>query len=519
VENETMKNAGVFLAAVLCVSSTVFAALSGNGTQADPYLIQSRADFDEFANSANATTYWASGKYTRLMCDLNLSDITYTQAPIAPDTSDSAGYQGTVYAGHFDGNYHVISNLTIDTQGQGNDYLGLFGYIPNSISGEGIVKQLGLENVSITAGNYSEILGALAGMNEYIITNCYARGSITVGSDSHTIGGLVGGNGSQITNCYADVDIYTGLYAADIGGFCGKAYGLFAYCYAGGYVQGAAPVAGGFGGSTLYGNWFITNCYYLAPGDGGGPNNGIGTVLTDAQMRQQVNFVGWDFQGSAADGEKEVWQTNGGYPVLAWQVPVGMRQLVVLSRYWQMTGCVSGQPCVIADWYDDDVINITDLAFLAESWLGHGMKTDYPKTTDDFETGDFTALPWVHSGAANWTVISGSDVYAGTYSAKSGAIGNSQSSSLELTANVTGNSEIVFAVKVSSQSGDKLDFYIDGSVRLMDYSGEQGWNEISFSGFGNGPHTFKWSYSKDSGGSGGSDSVWIDNVRILRLEE
>jgi hypothetical protein len=45
-----MKIKGEFIAAiivaVLCISGNVFATLSGSGTEANPYLIQSRGDFD-----------------------------------------------------------------------------------------------------------------------------------------------------------------------------------------------------------------------------------------------------------------------------------------------------------------------------------------------------------------------------------------------------------------------------------------------------------------------------------------
>ena len=103
-----MKSKGVFLAAiltaVLCFSGNVLAVLSGGGTSINPYLIQSRLDFDEFANPANSATYWASGRYTKLMCDVNLSDTTYTQAVIAPDTSTSPDFQGAQFTGVFNGN-------------------------------------------------------------------------------------------------------------------------------------------------------------------------------------------------------------------------------------------------------------------------------------------------------------------------------------------------------------------------------------------------------------------------------
>jgi hypothetical protein len=491
------------IASVVLLSSISFGYSGGSGTAGAPYQI---ADADDLLELAGDT-----GNYDKcfiLTANIDLAGRSFTTALIAPNTDDNT----TAFTGVLNGNYHVISNLTIDTLGQNQGYLGLFGNIQS-----GTVKRLGLENVSVTCGDESAYVGTLAGLNQSTVDQCYAKGTIHGGESSINLGGLFGASVGMITNCYADVDVYAGESAQILGGFVGTAYGIFSNCYASGFVDSRYS-AGGFGGLAY--TWYLFNCYFLAPGDGGGPNNGVGIALTDAAMRQQGSFVGWDFQGDAGDGEEEVWQMSGGYPVLAWQVPVGMRQLVVLSRYWQMTGCVFGQPCVIADWYDDDVIDTKDLALLVQSWLEHGMKTDYPKTADDFETGDFTKLPWVQGGAANWTIISGSDVYQGVYSAKSGSIGNSQSSTLELTATVSGESEIVFAVKVSSESGfDKLDFYIDGNIRLMGLSGEVGWSEIRLGGFSDGVHTFKWSYSKDSGGSGGSDCAWIDNVRILRLEE
>ncbi|MBM4103467.1 MAG: hypothetical protein FJ263_05360 [Planctomycetes bacterium] len=493
------------IASAVFLSSISFGYSGGSGTTDAPYQI---ADADDLLELAADTGNY--DKYFILTADIDLAGYSFTTAVIAPNTDDNS----TVFTGTFNGNYHVISSLTIDTQGQNQGYLGLFGNIQSST-----IKRLGLKNVSVTCGDESAYVGTLAGLNQGTIDQCYAKGAIHGGVSPQNLGGFVGASAGTVTNCHADVDVYAGASAQILGGFAGTAYGVLSNCYASGFVDSRAS-AGGFGG--IIHPWFslLLNCYFLSPGDGGGPNNGIGTLLSDSQMRQQSSFVGWDFQGSAADGEEEVWQMNGGYPVLAWQVPVGMRQLVVLSRYWQATGCISGQPCVIADWYDDNVIDTKDLALLVQSWLEPAIQTDYPKTEDNFETGDFTKLPWVQGGNAGWTIVSCSNVYDGLYSAKSGAIGHSQSSTLELTAAVSGKSEIVFAVKVSSESGfDKLDFYIDGSIRLMGLSGEYGWNEMRFSGFSDGVHTFKWSYSKDSSGIGGSDCAWIDNVRILRLEE
>ncbi|MFA5252154.1 MAG: hypothetical protein WC454_06185, partial [Phycisphaerae bacterium] len=74
---------------------------------------------------------------------------------------------------------------------------------------------------------------------------------------------------------------------------------------------------------------------------------------------------------------------------------------------------------------------------------------------------------------------------------------------------------------VSSESGfDGLTFYID-DVAFIVYpglSGEFGWSELTFN-FTPGVHKFTWSYRKDSSTSRGSDCAWLDNIRLLKLEE
>ncbi|MCK5272751.1 MAG: hypothetical protein KAJ52_09235, partial [Sedimentisphaerales bacterium] len=44
-----------------------------DGSAAYPHLIEDLADFDVFADQANAATYWSSGVYTKLTCDPNLT--------------------------------------------------------------------------------------------------------------------------------------------------------------------------------------------------------------------------------------------------------------------------------------------------------------------------------------------------------------------------------------------------------------------------------------------------------------
>ncbi len=129
---------------------------------------------------------------------------------------------------------------------------------------------------------------------------------------------------------------------------------------------------------------------------------------------------------------------------------------------------------------------------------------------EDFETGDFSAYGWQFDGTSNWT-ISTEDPYEGTYSAKSGTISDSETSSMYVEMDVVADDNISFYYKVSSESSyDFLTFYIDG-VQKDEWSGEEGWSQTSYP-VTTGTHTFKWEYSKDIGVSSGEDCAWVDYI-------
>ena len=130
--------------------------------------------------------------------------------------------------------------------------------------------------------------------------------------------------------------------------------------------------------------------------------------------------------------------------------------------------------------------------------------------TENFETGSFASYPWEMIGSQPWTIVS-SDVYEGTYCAKSGNIGNNQYTAMQVTMNVIESGTISFHYKVSSESGwDFLEFYID-ATKKGSWSGSIGWTEASYA-VDAGLHTFEWKYEKDSYSSAGSDCGWIDLI-------
>lgn len=134
---------------------------------------------------------------------------------------------------------------------------------------------------------------------------------------------------------------------------------------------------------------------------------------------------------------------------------------------------------------------------------------------EDFETNNFTKFNWTHSGNINW-FTSDSLKYQGNYSAKSGKINHSQTSSLIINQYVLSDGFIKFHRKVSCERDntnhnyDYLAFYIDG-VEKGRWDGEMDWSQETYA-VNSGNRTFKWTYSKDYSVNTGADCAWVDNI-------
>ena len=330
------------------VGSSTAMALSGSGTEGDPWLIQSLADFDEFAADAN---YWDD--YTRLETDVNLAGRVYGRAVIAPD-SDGSNYafDDIEFAGSFDGCGYNISELTIDATGTSNDYLGLFGQIANG----GSVKNLTMTEVTIRAGLNSGAVGGLAGSNGPIyevedgglVQNCSTEGAIT-GTSFLMAGGLVGMNFGHIDGCYSTASIaadgtFSGELTPAFGGLVGMNASSISSCYAVSEIANDYGVSGAMVGINTT-SAVIANSYWDIEttgepnmcGNPEDPNCDNSYGKTTSQLQQQSTFTGWDFIGVWNIGENQT------YPYLR-TVPAG-------------------------DINKDKTVNFLDVAILGEKWM------------------------------------------------------------------------------------------------------------------------------------------------------
>jgi hypothetical protein len=136
-------------------------------------------------------------------------------------------------------------------------------------------------------------------------------------------------------------------------------------------------------------------------------------------------------------------------------------------------------------------------------------------TLEDFETGDLSKFDWQNGGSNPWFVTD-EIAYEGSYSLQSGAINNGQMCILGLSANVEIEDSVSFYRKVSTESGDVLQFYVDGAL-LGEWSGELEWERFSYPVMP-GNHDFIWRYYKDNAQVGGEDCVWLDLIEFPILE-
>ena len=167
----------LILLALIALAPTAWAqGLSGTGSSTEPYLIQSAADWNTFAQSVtNGTTY--ADEFVKLTADISVSTMT---------GNDSHPFSGTL-----DGDGHTIA-LTLSGSGQGT---ALFYLIENAT-----LKNLKVEGSVTTTGYRPTTFAAIVEGNS-TISNCLSTVDVssTMANDWVDGGGFVGRVSSNAT--------------------------------------------------------------------------------------------------------------------------------------------------------------------------------------------------------------------------------------------------------------------------------------------------------------------------------
>ena len=282
----------------------------------------------------------------------------------------------THFAGVFDGQGHIISNMTVGSEG--SDYVGLFGKLSGTVkdvkfvnpvikgrnrggvlAGEILdgahVNRCGVIGASVTtSGDYS---GAFAGLIDggANVSECFCEGFVVSSGDY--AGGFAGsvGEGAAISDCYAVVGV-TGNRC--VGSFAGQINGAstsLERCYAACTASGTQD-AGGFAGSLVSSPTF-TDCFVQDPAVA---TDGV-TALDAAGMRNTANFTAFHSSGhwTQIDGKTQ--------PYFDWGLVEGK---FILSGDAAIIGCGTYEPgtdvtiSIVAP--DATLLRWTDTAIFAD---------------------------------------------------------------------------------------------------------------------------------------------------------
>jgi len=284
---------------IWALASTSAQAMTGSGTDDDPYIIQTEADLNAIRNDLSA---WYE----------LVNDISMVQHQ-TDEGFEPVGGENNPFQGHFNGKGHKIKSLFVNRPNTSD--IGLFG----RVSAGATISNIRLVNVKIIG---YDCVGGLVGSSCGTITNCATEGDV---SGRSRIGGLVGGTTrypfGSIKHSYSTATV-DGIY--NVGGLIGWNEGIISNCYSAGNITGDYQV-GGLIGTDDYSE-LIECCYSVgkvtgSPGHIGGligVCNGIhdyrnsfwdietsGTTLsaggigkTTAEMKQKDTFsnTGWDFE-------------------------------------------------------------------------------------------------------------------------------------------------------------------------------------------------------------------------------
>ncbi len=122
------------------ISSLPFMPLSGEGTEANPYLMKSVDDWAAFVTYMNATNSTFDGKIIKLAADLDFTGVA-TPARIGAIT-------GIPFEGTFDGDNHVLKGLKMASTAN------LVGALFGVVNAQGVVKNFTVEGTMAATHTY-----------------------------------------------------------------------------------------------------------------------------------------------------------------------------------------------------------------------------------------------------------------------------------------------------------------------------------------------------------------------------
>jgi hypothetical protein len=236
--------------------------------------ISTEDELEALMNTVNPDVDWALDY--ELTADLNMTGKTCKPIGNGDGTSNT-----TPFTGSFNGNGHVVRNITIS----GFNDLGFFGYTDGAS-----IKNLSIDNIQLSG--FSWVGGLCGWLNNSVVLNCNVQGVVYC----TIIGGIFCGsidNESTVKYCYSEGSIIGTGFSGVIGGFAGgNDNSLISNCYSTGSVSGGI-VLSGFCASNINGG-IIKNCYCTGNVTG---NNDVGGFCSNNE-----SYIGFCYSSSKPTG-------------------------------------------------------------------------------------------------------------------------------------------------------------------------------------------------------------------------
>ena len=321
----------------------------GEGTFYNPYRIETAANLAYLAEKVNEA-YPSSGQsvfvgeYFLLTDDLDLNNLNWT-----PIGNVDYSMNGFYFAGFFDGGYHQIENLRIQTSA---DLSGVFAAVGGeescvcNLSVSGTVNSTGIGASGVVGGvagnaavcrcsfagsvsvmyngTFCGAAGVVAGVQNGRVMECSSSASVTV-TNTNFMGAAVASG----VVCFAREDAFiqhcynTGTVTANMLGIAAGVLGATVEsanvnvysCYNIGQINGGTSSGGIFGmvspidPGRAETEIQVSNCFFLTSSGG---NNGYGTSMTSEEMQTEgfKNQLDQSAHAFVMDNG-----TNNGYPI------------------------------------------------------------------------------------------------------------------------------------------------------------------------------------------------------------
>ena len=302
--------------------------------------------------------------------------------------------------------------------------------------------------------------------------------------------GDVDAYGNEVFCVWGDDDMYVSTFAALTSGMsCRVAY-AFEFCYSGAFInalknQGGIRVVATAASVESSSAWTKTSSV-----------TGIGSSTGLYYMNPWTYYFVGATRGYFPEVSISPW--NDGRTCSADTSGDGRVSILEASNYASSKIRADGYP---------------ETPNYGESSSGAGASFFLVKNLPSFTLAsalDVSGMSFTTGGDASWSVQT-STTHDGTDAARSGVVGNSQSSWMQTT--VSGAGTVSFWWRVSSEANyDKLKFIVDGS-EVDNISGTGGsWTKKTHTISSAGSHTIKWQYSKDGSMSNGEDAGYVDQV-------